>query len=39
MRLVRSLVEQVGGELTIRDGAGACFEIRLRSEVHSTPGA
>ncbi len=39
MRLVRSLVDQVGGELTIRDGAGAHFEIRLRNDVRSVPGA
>jgi two-component sensor histidine kinase len=29
MRLVRSLVDQVGGELVIRSGQGAEFEIRL----------
>ncbi|HEY5290509.1 MAG TPA: histidine kinase dimerization/phosphoacceptor domain -containing protein [Caulobacteraceae bacterium] len=31
MRLVHSFVEQVGGELTIREGPGAWFEIKLKS--------
>jgi two-component sensor histidine kinase len=31
MRLVRSLVASVGGELAIRKGEGACFEIRLKN--------
>jgi two-component sensor histidine kinase/PAS domain-containing protein len=32
MRLVRSLVEQIGGELTVRGDSGAYFEIRLRND-------
>ena len=31
MRLVRSLVASVGGELAIRGDEGACFEIRLKN--------
>ncbi|HEY1415943.1 MAG TPA: sensor histidine kinase [Caulobacteraceae bacterium] len=37
MRLVRSLVEQIGGELTVRGDAGAYFEIRLRNELPAAP--
>jgi two-component sensor histidine kinase len=32
MRLVRSLVDQVGGELSISGGQGAHFEIRLKND-------
>jgi two-component sensor histidine kinase/PAS domain-containing protein len=34
MRLVRSLVDQVGGELSILEGAGARFEIRLGEDAN-----
>jgi len=39
MRLVRSLVEQVGGELIIRDGPGAAFEIRMNGQSARPPRA